>query len=1101
MSSGPTSLGGLYVTVNLDVNKALQDFDRFTARLRTSMRSTAAATSGGATRGTTAGLTAATQATRQLTSATDGAARSVRRLSSTIGTVRGPTNSAAKSMGLFARELGNAAGILAPGRVGTAVYGMGALTRSISALAGGGLSAGAVAGLGAITAGILALTAAAVAGTVALTQFTKIGIDSASSLERLTISMETLLGGPGPAAAEIAWLQELAKVSPFLTETIINMDKLLLAANVADGELRGGLIKATTDFGAALGLTDENLASVVYAFSQVQNRGYLSGDELRQLANQFIPVWEALGASTQFVGLFREEMRKLAEEGGISAESFFVAMIEFSAQFSGAAERMSTTWQGLMDRIKDSLRIGIGTAFLNVDASPFNVLKDVLEGISIILKDMDFTPLTEALGELMAVFVGPVTDFMASAGEGIRNFFEQVLPRIIKVVAIIFTAFRDAWSGITVVFDQVVDGVKSGGSAIVNIVVIAFGGAIAGIQAFIGALQVLIAFIKVVVAAIRVLFAVFSGNLDAVKKAGDDMISATQEGVSGIGDILAAPLKGLNDAMGVIDEINKIKVTRGAPAIAGAIQDVAEGLQSGGGVDKKGGSNAAKTVDELRRVMDELFDLTQRWFGMRSALEQGLLGDEGFEASIDQIASMGQKLVTALEKVGAPEVARLIAQSTLALIELARNRELVAERLKAAEDTLADAIKARDQMAKDLRDSTFAFANSLKLETETVTRYRAFSSGGVGFFAADQQEQTESFADALKRRLQALREFLDNIRALGARGLDRGLLEQLLMAGPEQAGEIAAGLAEGGQAMVDEVNGLQGQIGSVADALAEFGAETFHNAGVEQAQALVDGLNAEMATIVSTAEAITQVVYDAVTPWAAKMEEEAKKAVAAGAAGLASGLPAINSAVTSSLVDPIKKATTGWGADFKTGGEAALFEFDLQTSEWLTELNTWANDALAQLNTFVILANGLLEGLKFSPSGLFDVSHIKYGLFSGIASILENMNPVLKGILSAIPGIGALFGGGVEIALRAAAGPKPPGYGLPGGSGGASGHPGGHRPPPTIPLPTSQGTATEAFSPEVRVFIGSQELRDIVDQEVVGQNTLAANRIVAGHRT
>ena len=1094
MSSGPTSLGGLYVTVNLDVNRALQDFDRFTARLRTSMRSTAAATSGGATRGTAAGLNAATSATRNLGSATDKTSRSVRHLSSSLAGVSTPASNASRSMGLFARELGNAAGILAPGRVGTAVYGMGALTRSLGALSGGGLSVGAVAGIGAITVAVLALTAAVVGATVALKSFIDIGIDSASSLERLTISMETLLGGPGPAAAEIAWLKELALVSPFLTETIIGMDKLLLAANVADGELRGGLIKATTDLGAALGLTDDNLGSIVYAFSQVQNRGYLSGDELRQLANQFIPVWEALGASTQFVGMFREEMRKLAEEGGISAESFFVAMIEFAGQFSGAAERMSTTWQGLIDRIKDSLRLGIGTAFLEQEISPFNLLKDALEGISKIVATLDFVPLTTALGTLLEVFIGPVNEFMAGAGEGIKRFFEVILPTILRVVAIIFNALKEAWSGITAVFDDVAMGVKENGSAIANIIAIAFISVITSINAVIGAFQILIAFIRLVAASVRVIFAYLSGNQAALQKANDDMISAVQSGVEGLGTILSGPMKGIQAAVGVIDSINNIKIGKGPPKIAGAIQDVAEGLQSGAGAGD-GKSNASKAVDELAKVMDELFDLTQRWFGLRSELEKGLLGDEGFEASIDQIAKMGERLVTALRDLGAPEVAQLVAQSTLALMELARQRELVAERLDAASQALEDAIRARDEFTKRLREQAFAFANALDLETKTVTRYRRFSEGGIGFFAADQQEQTESFAEAMKRRLQALKDFLKNIRALAAGGLNQGLLQQLLTAGPEQAGEIAAALAEGGQAMIGEVNDLQNQIGSVADSLAEFGAEQFHQAGVDQAQALVDGLNAEMATIVGTAEAIAQVVYDAVLPWAKQMEDAGAAGSAGAAKGIASGLPAINTSVNTSLVDPIKRATTGWGSDIASGGAAALIEFDLQTGGWLTSLSTWSEDALVVMQTTVDGINAILEDLKFAPQ--FDTRALKHAFYKALWEGIFNVSPAWVVVFgNLIPGWESLRDF-VESQMRSSAPAAP----QPGHPGSGSGN-----------RPTTTSVETNALAAQgvgsfgtagitTNVYIGETELRQLVDGEIVMTTQSQANRIVTGHRT
>ena len=123
-------------------------------------------------------------------------------------------------------------------------------------------------------------------------------------------------GGTGGGAGEIAWLLELAKVSPLLTETIINMDKFFISQGIAASGLRSGLIKATNDMASALGLGDDRVNSITYALAQVQARGYLSGDELRQLANQFIPVWEALGTVKDYAGKSRFELRKLVEKEG-----------------------------------------------------------------------------------------------------------------------------------------------------------------------------------------------------------------------------------------------------------------------------------------------------------------------------------------------------------------------------------------------------------------------------------------------------------------------------------------------------------------------------------------------------------------------------------------------------------------------------------------------------------------------------------------------------------------------------------------------------------------------------------------------------------------
>ena len=145
-------------------------------------------------------------------------------------------------------------------------------------------------------------------------------------------------------------------------------------------------------------------------------------------------------------------------------------------------------------------------------------------------------------------------------------------------------------------------------------------------------------------------------------------------------------------------------------------------------------------------------------------------------------------------------------------------------------------------------------------------------------------ETQETFTEALKRRLKALREFFQGIKTLRGAGLDPDLLASLFAAGPEQAGDIVKGLIEGGAAAIQETNALQGQITTLADQMAAYGAKQWHAVGVAEAQALVKGLKGEMAVIEASAIEIAELVYETVLPWAKQMED-AGTGLAGGVAG------------------------------------------------------------------------------------------------------------------------------------------------------------------------------------------------------------------------
>ena len=274
---------------------------------------------------------------------------------------------------------------------------------------------------------------------------------------------------------------------------------------------------------------------------------------------------------------------------------------------------------------------------------------------------------------------------------------------------------------------------------------------------------------------------------------------------------------------------------------------------------------------------------------LRPALRPGtgVLGEEGFEGTVDSIIAMGQQLIEIFEKIGDVGVTSIIRNATYQLIDLAKRREEAAERLKKAEEALADAIEARDNFADGLRRTALDFANALSLEERTEQRWRHVAA--QGFFVVEEIEAQESFTDALKRRLKALREFFNGIKTLASRGLDQDLLAQLFAAGPEEAGAIVQGLVEGGAAAVSQTNALQGQIETLADQMAAYGAQQWHAVGVAEAQALVNGIKGELKVIEASAIEVAELVYQTVLPYAAKMKDAGKQAIG-GAGGMAGGI-------------------------------------------------------------------------------------------------------------------------------------------------------------------------------------------------------------------
>jgi hypothetical protein len=88
--------------------------------------------------------------------------------------------------------------------------------------------------------------------------------------------------------------------------------------------------------------------------------------------------------------------------------------------------------------------------------------------------------------------------------------------------------------------------------------------------------------------------------------------------------------------------------------------------------------------------------------------------------------------------------------------------------------------------------------------------------------------------------------FSEKVRKLIEMGLSESAITQVVEAGYDAGVVIADQIIAGGQTVVDQVNKLVASVTLVADSVGYFGAEKFYQAGVDQANALVNGILEQM---------------------------------------------------------------------------------------------------------------------------------------------------------------------------------------------------------------------------------------------------------------
>ena len=162
----------------------------------------------------------------------------------------------------------------------------------------------------------------------------------------------------------ISWVRRVAVTTPFSPE---NLARALaygqaFGFNVAQAKR---LTLATGDFAAGMGLTNEHMQRIIYNFGQMLASGRVLGRELRDLANNFVPIREITQLLADEVDMPFEEMKKAMSKGRVSAEQFIGAFIRIAEEdFPGAMERMARTITGVRQNIKDFIRTLLGLELL-----------------------------------------------------------------------------------------------------------------------------------------------------------------------------------------------------------------------------------------------------------------------------------------------------------------------------------------------------------------------------------------------------------------------------------------------------------------------------------------------------------------------------------------------------------------------------------------------------------------------------------------------------------------------------------------------------------------------------------------------------------------
>lgn len=256
---------------------------------------------------------------------------------------------------------------------------------------------------GSLASGISSLIAVFTGGALAKSIF-----ETAASFEVYRAQLENAYHSSQKAGEIFEQIKNMAIETPFeigdLTRAWVLLKNYGLEPNLQ-------MLRDMGDAAAAFGGSKDTLDGIIRAFGQMQAKGKVYTEELRQLAERGVPAFSIL---QQKLGLTSEQMNRLGRES-ISADSAIRALLEgIRERYGGQMEKLSHTLVGIFSNLKDAIKIAfeeIATAGA-VDELKKS-LQDVIDTIQRLRQSGEMEIWAKKIGAVLSELVQGLKDVVA----------------------------------------------------------------------------------------------------------------------------------------------------------------------------------------------------------------------------------------------------------------------------------------------------------------------------------------------------------------------------------------------------------------------------------------------------------------------------------------------------------------------------------------------------------------------------------------------------------------------------------------------------------------------------------------------------------------
>lgn len=253
------------------------------------------------------------------------------------------------------------------------------------------------------------LALAAVAATTGY--IGKLGVDAAAQNEKNLAAFTTLFQDESKAFEYLAKVKKDAANTPFNLQGLVDINQILLGTGIT-AEKVSDLVSGMGDVVSGVGKGSPELTRMGNTISQVFGKGKADAVDFRELVNA---GWTTVRTDvTETMGITMSQFEDMVTNGDIGytqIEDTIKRVTGEGGRFWNAQERQSQTFSGQMERLFDTVNLGLGDII--VESGIFDMLKDGLDQLSTFLeKNKDsIVGFFKDLGKQLKDFLPKIVEF------------------------------------------------------------------------------------------------------------------------------------------------------------------------------------------------------------------------------------------------------------------------------------------------------------------------------------------------------------------------------------------------------------------------------------------------------------------------------------------------------------------------------------------------------------------------------------------------------------------------------------------------------------------------------------------------------------------